>query len=230
VMTAEFGSAMFVPCMAAQPTSFSAGQHSYLRRLEFGNGSRVRECFNAFSQIEGLKRETNGSMTEMNERPTWRRVLREFVIFLLLGPVATAIVYTAVHVGIELYEAPSPAPYTMKPADLLRTDNGQEVLMDLAPAPNDMSACFGNQGVECETVGSNFYVYDWTSSAMHGKWYQFGTDVPLDRIQRTVYHTPLTAYVRVEWGDVAVISLIFGWLVGAGVWIFYRLIRFAITG
>lgn len=166
----------------------------------------------------------------MQQRPKWRLVLREFVIFLLLGPIATAIVFLAIMVGTELYKAPTPAPYTTRHASLIPFGKGLFGVTDLAPAPNLPTECFGGKSVVCENLDDAFYVYDWNNPEMHGKWYRFAKDIPLDRIQRTVYRTPLSAYVQVDWGDLAVISLIFGWLVGAGIWIFYRLIRFAATG
>jgi hypothetical protein len=50
----------------------------------------------------------------------------------------------------------------------------------------------------------------------------------LDRIERVLNQTPLSAYLHPI--DALKIAIIFGWPLGLGIWLFYRVARFAVEG
>jgi hypothetical protein len=78
-------------------------------------------------------------------------------------------------------------------------------------------------GLPCFAEKDAFYIQDYD-----GAWLKFAPNTSSLSITRTLNRTSLRAYIHPT--DALLVALVFGWPLGFGLWIFYRVVRFAIKG
>lgn len=160
--------------------------------------------------IADLQGSLNTEMTKPRPaRSTLGRLAREAVILTLLGPVAIFIGFCV----MQVYYAPKAAPPGIPLAALPRS------------VARQWSAFRFDQDKRELLAGSDIYV-----EQSPGHWFRYlnGANTPSAELDRTINHTPLSAYVHFQ--DAALAAVVFGWPLGLGVWICYRVVRFAIQG
>jgi hypothetical protein len=182
---------------------------------------------------------------EAETKRTIRRTTREAVIFTLLGPFVFVIGFC----GVQAYKATRVAPYTTVLAcensffGATPADSTDRSAWDFVKTPSVPCALSLNiRSYNNSRPNGRHDLNEWTAADDYvnrnlfvqrydGSWIMIpnGAKLPGLEITRTINNAPIwSAYIHPL--DALSAALVFGWPLGFGVWIFYRIVRFAIRG